>query len=128
MGEMKDVQVEGFEEDDHLDIKYLVHGKAVYFSSVAPAKMSTVRGAERIVRAICQQEEIAHKDYTFYDIQTHLGCPDIPAGKFRIKKLDIDHDIINITDWHDVTVLPPEAFGFAPLIGGDIPQLLSPVP
>lgn len=124
---MKDVQVEGFEEDDHLAIEYMVHGKAVYFSAVTQAKTSTVRAAERIVRAICEQETISHSGYVFYDVQTHLGWPDIPEGKFRIKKLDIDPDMYNVTDWHEVTMLPPEAFGFAPLIGGAVLELTSPV-
>ena len=66
-----------------------VHKPVCVFSGIGLDRTSSINAAEIIVDAICTKEGIVCEEYSFCDLQTHLGYRQ-PSGYYEFSMLEFD--------------------------------------
>lgn len=101
-------------------VAYLVTGLEVYFTATSNSLSPTIADGELIVQAICEAEGIHWLDYSFHDIQTHVGYPCRLGHQIDRLVLDNKWRSLHITDWTTLTEAPFEVMtAFAIYINSD---------
>ncbi len=82
------------------EVVYGVDGRKIVFSGIRTGvRTSTINAAEDIIRAICRQESISHKQYLFFDLLTHTGYEsrELKPGCYKIAQLRITCNSGNVS-------------------------------
>ena len=74
--ELKTVMYEGFQPSTRAEVTYMRKGNQIIFSATGKNEgfvPTTINAAEKVIKAICEQEKIEWKEFEFFDFQTPLG-------------------------------------------------------
>ena len=120
----------GLELERVSKVVYVICDHAVYFSGVEclDELADTIGSVSRVIEAIAKQEQFDATAYRWFDVQTHRGYPDVPAGQSRCYKLTVQISPVSGCVINRIFVVNSDGFIREEVIMGDYFWIASWVP